>query len=33
MTSEYLVFAAAALASIAIVAGTTLKGWQGWLTL
>lgn len=33
MTSEYLVLAVAALAAIAIVAGTTLRGWQGWLTL
>jgi hypothetical protein len=33
MTSEYLAIALAALASIAIVAAATLKGWQGWLTL
>ena len=31
--TDQIVFAATSLAAIAIVAVTTLRGWQGWLTL
>jgi hypothetical protein len=33
MTSEYFLIAAATLLGVAIVALSSLKGWQGWLAL
>jgi len=33
LMSEQIVIAAAALAGLAIVSLTTLRGWQGWLAL
>ena len=33
MYSEYILFAATSLLSIAMIAAASLRGWQGWLTL
>ncbi len=33
MAYEYLLVAAASLIGLGVVAGTALKGWQGWLDL
>lgn len=33
MISDYLLIAASALLCVAIVAHTSLRGWQGWLQL
>ena len=33
MAYEYLLIAAASLIGLTVVAGTALRGWQGWLDL